>query len=51
MEQETASFICEDCRYRFRRERNWNGKLCPYCGRSYTCKRDDEINKMINEII
>ena len=51
MEENLARFICESCRYTFRRNKKWVGKLCPYCGKSYSFKRDDEINKMINSMI
>jgi len=49
--EETVSYICEECRYRFRRKKSWNASVCPYCGKSNACRADDELNKMINEII
>lgn len=51
MEENMARFICENCRYTFRRNKSWAGVLCPYCGKPNCCKRDDEINDMINSII
>ena len=51
MEKDVVSFVCNECRYRFRRNADWNKPLCPYCGKPGTCRADNEVNKMINEII
>ena len=45
---DTISYICNGCRYRFKRKTNWNDSVCPYCG-AEDIEKEDTINKLIRD--
>ena len=49
--EEIIQYVCNDCRFRFKRRTSWNDTVCPNCGREGTFERgDNTINKFINEV-
>jgi len=49
MEQLTV-YTCNDCRYRFKRKKNWNENKCPYCGKLNSVGVEDTVNRMLREV-
>lgn len=31
---EKIKFVCETCKYRFERKKEWTERTCPYCGKN-----------------
>ena len=46
MVEDQIRFICNNCRYKFRRKVDWDSFLCPYCGKE-SVEKENTINKMI----
>ena len=48
--EDAIQYICNDCRFRFKRRASWKDSVCPNCGREGSFERgDNTINKFINE--
>ncbi|HLC22487.1 MAG TPA: hypothetical protein VJJ79_01820 [Candidatus Nanoarchaeia archaeon] len=49
MVEDTVTYVCTMCRFRFRRGAKWSHPLCPNCGKEWCYEREDTVNKLINE--
>lgn len=47
---EAVTFICTSCKYRFKRKKSWNEKLCPYCGKEGNIEQDVPIDRILQEV-
>ncbi|MDP3918821.1 MAG: hypothetical protein Q8Q35_02875 [Nanoarchaeota archaeon] len=46
--EELIRYTCRECRYKFRRKKDWDGVKCPFCDK-IAIEREDTINKMIRD--
>lgn len=44
------TFVCDNCRYRFKRKKDWNSTKCPYCGTDNSVGPENTVNKMLSEV-
>jgi len=48
--EDLVTYICGECRFRFKRKANWSGNMCPNCGRESTFERGDQtIDRMLKD--
>ncbi len=44
------SFVCETCKYKFLRDRNWGERVCPYCGRKNSVHEELSVADLIEDL-
>jgi len=47
--EEMTDWMCENCGYKFRRQKAWKEELCPYCGKTGHLKIN-AIQKFIDDV-
>lgn len=49
--EDTITYCCDHCGYKFKRKGEFTEKVCPYCGQQKTVKREKQAQDWINEVL
>lgn len=42
-------FVCEGCNYKFQKNRTWNARICPFCGKKGTVHEERSVADLLDD--